>query len=115
MEETISADTFAHQLGDKVLACRELGHVWRPHAVEIVRSGERSKRIGGYLRIMRCSQCRTERQQLLDSRGSVIRNGYHYPDGYLAAHVERGFTRDTFRLESITRWLDRHPTEQAAS
>jgi hypothetical protein len=108
--ETITVETFAHTLSDKQLACRELGHVWRPWAVEVVREG---RSLGGYVRIFKCNQCRTERRQVLDTSGHVVQNGYNYATGYLADHVERGFSRDTFRLEAVTRWLDRHPTSKA--
>ena len=109
MEEPVSPDTFAHGLSDRMLACRELGHVWRPFTVEVIRE---RRRVGGYLRVMRCSQCKTERHQLLDSFGAVIQNGYHYTAGYLADNVQKGFSRDTFRLESVTRWLDKHPAAE---
>lgn len=104
--ERVPVETFAHGLGDKVLACRELGHIWRPATVEVVREG---RSLGGYVRTFRCSQCRTERHQVLDSRAGIVNNRYVYPDGYLATHVDGGFSRDVFRLESISRWLDRHP------
>lgn len=105
----VPVETFAHDLNDKQLACRELGHVWRPAAVEVVREG---RSLGGYVRTFRCSQCRTERRQTLDSHGGIVTNGYVYANGYLATKVEGGFTRDVFRLESIHRWLDRHPTTE---
>ena len=101
----VSVETFAAGLSDKQLACRELGHVWVQWAVEVVREG---RRVGGYVRTFKCRQCRSERHQEIDSSGHAVRNGYRYADGYLAAHVQRGFTRDTFRLESVTRWLDSH-------
>jgi hypothetical protein len=46
----------------------------------------------------------------------VIRNGYHYADGYLAAKVlnRDGMGRDAFRLEALTRWLEAHNTEPKA-
>lgn len=110
MEAIVRADVFAHELPDRMLACRELGHVWQPYRVDPVI--ERRK-VRGYERVMKCKQCKTERVQLLDSRGAVMRNGYRYSTGYLADHVEKGFTRDTFRLESVTRWLDRHPPAEA--
>lgn len=103
--KAISVDTFAHGLNDKQLACRELGHVWVQWDVEVIRDG---RRLGGYSRVMRCRQCKTERRQVLDSSGSVVSNGYRYADGYLAANVQGGYTRDVFRLESVSRWLDSH-------
>jgi hypothetical protein len=109
--KVIPADSFAHGLSDKKLACRELGHVWRPSTVEVVREG---RSLGGYLRIFKCAQCRTERRQTLDSHGGIVANGYVYPDGYLAAHVEKGFGREVFRLESVHRWLDRNNERQVS-
>lgn len=109
--DAITVETFAAELSDKQLACRELGHVWRPWAVEVVKDG---RRLGGYVRTFRCTQCKTERHQTLDSSGHVVQNGYRYADGYLADHVQRGFTRDTFRLEAVTRWLERHQTTEAS-
>lgn len=109
--KTVPVETFAHGLTDKQLACRELGHTWVQWGVEVIRAG---RRVGGYARVMRCRQCRTERHQTLDSSGAVVNNGYRYSDGYLANHVQKGFTRDVFRLESVTRWLDTHADQQKA-
>lgn len=109
-EQTVTVDAFAHGLTDKQLACRELGHVWVQWDVEVIREG---RRLGGYSRVMRCRQCRSERRQVLDSTGSVVSNGYRYANGYLADKVQRGFTRDVFRLESVARWLDSHQARDA--
>lgn len=106
----VPVETFAHALSDKQLACRDNGHVWVQWDVEVVREG---RRVGGYLRTFKCRQCRSERQQVLDSTGHAVRNGYKYVDGYLAANVQRGFGRDAFRLESVTRWLDSHQDRKA--
>lgn len=103
--QPVSVETFAHSLSDKQLACRELGHVWVQWAVEVVREG---RRVGGYLRTFKCRQCRSERHQIIDSSGHAVRNGYRYADGYLASNVQSGFSRDTFRLESVNRWLETH-------
>ena len=102
--DAVSADTFAHGLTQKALDCRDRGHVWRPRAVEVIQEG---RSLGGYLRTFVC-QCRTERHQMLDSQGRAVGNRYVYPDGYLASHVERGFGREVFRLESVNRWLESH-------
>jgi hypothetical protein len=102
-DRPVSVESFAHGLPQRFLRCRELGHVWRPSTVSREPGG------GGFTRKLRCAECRTERQQLLDSRGHVIRNAYHYPDGYLAdGTVERGhYSRDIFRLEAVIRYLDK--------
>lgn len=102
-EPLVSVETFASHMPAKFLRCRELGHVWRPHTVERDPSG------GGFFRRLRCPECKTVREQLLDTSGHTIRNGYQYPDGYLAdGHVERGrHSRDVYRLEAIIRYLDK--------
>lgn len=111
VEPTVNAETFAAELPAKMLACRELGHRWAPRTVQVVWATK--KRVGGYERVMRCTSCHTERVQTLDTRGGVVTNAYRYSDGYLANHVERGFTRDTFRLESVNRWLTAHQDAEA--
>ena len=93
----ISAETFAANLSDRWLHCRELGHTWRPWGAR----DEPSSRC--YVRTTRCSQCRTERHWIIDYRGHVVSSHYTYPDGYLAKHVEPGYSRDTFRLEAVVR------------
>lgn len=98
-QPTISADTFAASLSDRLLHCRELGHTWRPWGA----SDEPESRC--YVRTTRCSQCRTERHWIIDYRGHVISSHYTYPKGYLATHVEPGYSRDTFRLEAVLREL----------
>lgn len=111
--EPIPVETFAHGLSAKHLACRTDQHVWRPSSVEVVREG---RSLGGYVRVMRCASCRTERRQVIDTRGDVLSNRYVYADGYLAANVEPGVRRSSFRLEWVQRWLDSHPgaTEEKA-
>ena len=99
--ETVSADVFSSRLSDKALHCRELGHTWRP----LVASWEAESRT--FHRRLRCPSCRTERVQVLSAHGGVLSNGYRYPDGYLATHVEGGVAgrRDLFRLEAVLRVL----------
>ena len=83
--------------------------MWVPWTVEVVHSGSgRNGRVGGYVRTMKCRQCRSERRQTLDSSGGVVSNGYGYSDGYLATNVEPGFTRAVFRLEAVVRWVEGH-------
>lgn len=105
-EHTVPVETFASKLTAKQLACRELGHRWAPSTVTVLAS---RGRVGGYERVMRCPSCGSRRKQLLDSRGLVLRNGYDYAEGYLADHVQRGFGREAFRLEALSRWVDQHP------
>lgn len=102
--ELRDAASFAQSLTDKALHCRELGHVWRDSTV----TWDAQARV--FDRSLVCQSCRSVRRQVLDRRGHVIRNGYNYADGYLATKVlnRDGLSRDTFRLEALTRWLDRH-------
>lgn len=104
------APSFAQSLNDKQLHCRELGHEWRDHTV----SWDQKARV--FDRALRCRQCGTVRRQVLDRRGGVVRNGYKYADGYLATKVEdrEGLSRDVFRLEALTRWIENHNTTPKA-
>lgn|SRR5262245_18807414 len=96
---TISADAFASELSDKWLHCRELGHAWRAWGA----SDEPASRC--FVRTTRCSQCHTQRHWIIDYRGHVVSSHYTYPKGYLATHVQPGYSRDTFRLEAVLREL----------
>ena len=92
-------DAWVHELPDKLLHCRELGHNWRPLTVSRHESG-------GYDRRLRCPSCRTVRVQILTTRGHVMSNRYVYPDGYLAKGAgAQQANRDAFRVEAIERFL----------
>lgn len=97
----ISVETFAATLTTSYLACRELGHTWRPWRAAW------DKSVRAYDRELRCSRCKTVRRQLINDLGHVLTNNYVYPDGYQAKHVEHEvrISRDVFRLESLTRYL----------
>ena len=100
--EPIPVDRFAARLTDKFLRCRELGHQWRP----LVATWDAESR--SFARSLRCPSCHTERRQVLNAHGGIVSNGYVYPDGYLAVHVEgmgHG-NRDAFRLEAVIRTMD---------
>jgi hypothetical protein len=106
---TAPAETFAAGLSDRILHCRELGHNWRPNTVTYDRKSR------SYDRTLRCTNCRTVRHQVLDSSGDVVRNGYTYPDGYLAHDIERGsYSRAVFRLESVVRSITPREERQAS-
>lgn len=98
---SVPAEDFAANLPERFLRCRELGHIWRPHTA----SFDRAEQV--YDRVLRCSSCRTERHQTLNTHGHVLHNRYSYPEHYLAGHgVQRGtYSRDVFRLEAIVRFI----------
>jgi hypothetical protein len=96
---------FAEQLPEKFLLCRELGHNWRPFTASRYRDG-------GFLRILKCPRCRSERHQELSSRGGVVANKYVHAEGYLHKGQGRitGDGRDVLRLVSLTHTLGKtHP------
>src|SRR5580765_3985451 len=99
--DEVSVETFAASLPDKFLACRELGHTWRPWRA----SWDGVARV--YDRELRCHRCRTVRVQVVSSVGHTISNHYRYAEGYQAKGVEHAVrvSRDVFRLESLTRYL----------
>lgn len=93
-------EEFAEQLPDKYLHCRELGHLWRPW-----KAGHHPD--GGYTRTLRCTRCRTKREQELSERGMVMTSRYIHPEGYLSEGIGRitGEGRGLLRLASIKRVL----------
>jgi hypothetical protein len=104
-EGEVTADDFAADLSNAFLQCRELGHQWRPRTASFDPSAQ------VFDRSLRCPSCKTIRRQVLTSSGHVLRNAYDYPDGYLSKHLTPGtYSRDVFRLEALTRFLDKNPT-----
>lgn len=101
--DAVSVETFAASLPARYLECRELGHHWRAWNA----SWDAAAR--AWDRTLRCSRCKTERSQLLNELGHVLSNHYRYADGYQAKNVESAvrISRDVFRLESLTRYLNR--------
>lgn len=107
--ETVTVDTFAAGLGDRVLHCRELGHVWKPLTVAW------DATVKAYDRRLRCSSCRTVRVQVVTGAGHVVSNRYEYADGYLAKGIEIGRgDRDTFRRVALERYLTTNAESEVA-
>lgn len=100
-EPLISLDSFAHDLTAAYLACRDLGHTWRPFR------GSYDESAGVFERELRCRSCKTIRRQVVTSHGHVLSNNYTYADGYQAKGVDSAGdrSRDTFRVEALTRFL----------
>lgn len=93
------AKAFIQGLPDEFLACRRLGHPWRHSTVE--REGR------GFIETLVCPTCDMRRVDKLDRRAHLIGRHYVPPEGYAAHHVEGLKGRDGFRLEAVTRLLDR--------
>lgn len=92
---------FAEGLKETFLHCRELGHNWRPYTAK----KRRAKDGGGFIRTLRCTRCKTTREQEIDRTGMVQTNKYEHPEGYLHKGMGRivGEGRGLLRLESLKR------------
>lgn len=96
---------WSHDLSDNYLLCRDLGHTWRPF------NARWDPEQDGYIRVLRCSRCKTERSQLLSATGMVDSGSYDYPDGYQAPPGTGRLTgegRGALRLESVMRLIDKN-------
>lgn len=82
---------------DLMLACRDLGHHWRPV------TAKREK--DGIARVMECTTCGAERYQTLDRQGYIVSSSYRYQAGYTIPGIGRltAEHRATMRLASIDR------------
>lgn len=97
--DTGEVESFAHELPERFLHCREMNHNWRPYTVG-------RHKDGGYERVLRCVRCRTLKTQHLDSHGMIVGSAkYEHPAGYLHQGMGRivGEGRGVLRLESIRR------------
>lgn len=95
---------WADDLPDTFIACRDMGHTWRPFRAWY----DPEER--GYQRVLRCGRCKTERRQLISESGAILTGGYDYPEGYTApAGTGRidGEGRAALRLESTLRVIGR--------
>lgn len=104
MKETPpSLDEWLDDLPDRFVGCRELRHQW-----QYFRAAREEN--GTYYRVLRCRNCRAEREQTLDSRGFPVSTRLKYPDGYLAP---KGFGRldaddlAQLRLHAIVRHINK--------
>jgi len=75
--------------------CRPpFNHEW----IEI--GADRNPKGGGWYLTMRCSNCDTERRQIVDRYGNVERGSYKYPMGY---KDEDGWSRSQWRIHYLLR------------
>lgn len=99
---------FAAGLTQNQLECRDVGHIWKHWTAAW--SGHE----GCFHRVLRCSRCRTEREQRLSDKGVVLSNSYHYADGYTHAGLGRiaGDAKDLLRLASVTKQTEARPPKK---
>jgi hypothetical protein len=87
------------------LACRDMGHAWRPQTASFESAARQ------YRRVLRCQRCKADRVQYLSMRGHVESTHYVYPDGYTRpAGAEFGpydsAMRDVVHLTAVTRLVE---------
>ena len=93
----IDTEEFIRTMPDSYLKCRRYGHAWDPYTV--------TKHGRSWETIVICARCKTQRHELLTSRGELVKSHYRYANGYLVkGHgALRGEDRNQLRLESVIR------------
>ena len=88
-------------LKDAWLTCRELNHVWRVQGDEWTRAADGP----GWVRTLKCANCRAERTDRVDRYGEVVQRRYDYPQGYQAKGIRSwgGLGKTAFRREVMRR------------
>lgn len=83
---------------DDMLFCRSVGHHWRP----VTATKEKD---GGIRRVLACTTCAANRNQILDRYGYIVSSTYAYKAGYKIPGTGRltASHRAALRLSSITR------------
>jgi len=95
--------TWADDLPERFLLCRDMGHSWKPYTASYEATARQ------YRRVLRCGRCHTERVQMLSTSGHIEAGHYVYPDGYAMPKGSGGYTmaaRDLCHLQSVTRLVE---------
>jgi hypothetical protein len=102
-KDQLSPDEALEQMTDESITCRDLAHSWKPWRARMIE--------GGFERTLKCRTCTTERVELLDSYGRLVRRKYEYADGYIVPGTGRmdADFRAQVRLRSILHTLDAPP------
>jgi hypothetical protein len=79
-------EDIAQSYPDAYLACRDIGHSWRPLTASWTADGNIHRRL-------QCVRCHVERAQILDAQGYILSGTYAYADGY-QSHGVGGLNRD---------------------
>jgi len=84
---------------EKFLDCRDIGHTWRK--VEVTED----RKLKRYTRTVACQNCTTERVQVMDLQGYLIKAHYRYVAGYLldGAGYLTADDRAVMRLRNLRR------------
>jgi hypothetical protein len=92
-----SLDAALSDMTQSHIECRDYGHSWKRHNVTW------SKPERSYVRILKCTRCRTLRHDLLNSDGDPLRSHYDYADHYLIGGLGRltGSDRSALRLANL--------------
>jgi hypothetical protein len=95
-------ESWAQQLDDNKLLCRDLGHSWRPTTAQY----DSKQRI--FTQAFRCARCETLRQRTLSQHGDILAAAYRYSTGYVAPKGSGSLSasaRSSLRLISVGRLL----------
>lgn len=90
---------------EKFLDCRDIGHNWRK--IQIVEDKKNKK----FVRTVACQNCTTERVQVLDNLGYILKAHYRYVAGYLldGAGYLTADDRAVMRLRNLRRGVVSNP------
>lgn len=84
---------------EKFLDCRDIGHSW------VKLSVTEDRRAKTFTREVACSRCSTERVQVMDLKGYILKARYRYVTGYLLDGAGRltADDRAIMRLRNLRR------------
>jgi hypothetical protein len=95
--------TWVEGLPQQFVACRDMGHAWRPFTA----AWDGAARV--FRRELRCTRCKTSRVQTLNARGHIESSWYEYPDDYLRPPGSGAYdqsARDLMHLVSVQHLVD---------
>lgn len=88
--------------------CRTVLHAWDDLPVT------KTQPIDGIWFVLRCTRCTSERWDVVDALGRVLRRQYRYAPGYLRKKGEGRLSRDEYRARLLARRLARLRRKAAA-
>lgn len=96
----MTTDPEVEALPNRFLRCREVAHTWK-----VVSNWSRNTGSFGFVRVLRCTSCKCERRDIVDTHGQLISQPRKYPDGYLRRTkvVGERLTKTNYREESLRR------------
>lgn len=105
-----AVQAYSDDMPARWVTCRELGHVWNAHTASVNRDG-------GFDRALKCSNCDSLKNQVLDSRGCLISTSYTYTEGYQLPKGTGRITSDgkgIFRLAALHKQIGQQAAREKA-